>query len=169
MTMQHTKQASFTIVAILLAAVAAFAQDGPRDRDRSRVNPVAAATEAFGFTEEQVDKIREIRRERMPRGQSSEERDAWRAEQKAKVEAVLTDEQKAKVVELAEARASMQAYAGAAMLGLVDVPNRVRAEADNEAGDRRGPTNAGRRVRAIRASSATAVAADAKRSSDQAR
>ena len=135
MTPQHIKQVTFAVIAVLALSVSAFAQDDRRDRGRS--GAVEAATEAFGFTEEQIDKIREIRRERQPRGQSDEEREAWRTEQQAKVEAVLTDEQKAKIARLNEVREQMRDYAVAARMGLVETPSRGRSAARSE-GNRGG-------------------------------
>ena len=127
MTTQHIKQVTFAVIAVLALSVSAFAQDDRRGRGRS--GAVEAATEAFGFTEEQIDKIREIRRERSPRGQSDEEREAWRTEQQAKVEAVLTDEQKAKIAQLNEVREQMRDFAVAARMGLVETPGRGRSAA----------------------------------------
>ncbi len=135
MTTQHIKQVTFAVIAVLALSVSAFAQDDRRGRGRS--GAVEAATEAFGFTEEQIDKIREIRRERSPRGQSDEEREAWRTEQQAKVEAVLTDEQKAKIARLNEVRAQMRDYAVAARMGLVETPGRGRSAARSK-GNRGG-------------------------------
>lgn len=120
--MIHTKQAIMIGIAALVASIAAFGQDSRRTRGRGNI--MEATVEAFGLTEEQVDKIREIRRERPPRGQSSEESQAWREEQRAKTQGVLTDEQKAKVAELEAARQTMQEYAGAAILGLTSAPGR---------------------------------------------
>lgn len=137
MTTQHIKQATFAVIAVLALSVSAFAQDDRRGRERSRSGAVEAATEAFGFTEEQIDKIREIRRERQPRGQSDEEREAWRTEQQAKVEAVLTDEQKAKIARLNEVREQMRDYAVAARMGLVETPSRGRSAARSK-GNRGG-------------------------------
>ena len=140
MSPQHIKQVALAAIAVLAMSVTAFAQDDQRRRGRDRGDAAEAATEAFGFTEEQVDKIREIRRERPPRGQSDEERQAWRAEQQAKVEAVLTDEQKAKIADLNEMREKMRDFAIAARMGLVDAGGRGRDSA--RARDRRGGNRA---------------------------
>jgi hypothetical protein len=137
MTKQHIKQVTFAVIAVLALSVSAFAQDDRRDRERGRSDAVEAATEAFGFTEEQIDKIREIRRERPPRGQSDEEREAWRTEQQAKVAAVLTDEQRAKIARLNEVREQMRDYAVAARMGLVETPSRGRSAARSK-GNRGG-------------------------------
>ncbi|MDE0624487.1 MAG: hypothetical protein OXH83_22715 [Bryobacterales bacterium] len=141
MSTQHIKQVAIAAIAVLAMSVTAFAQDDQRRRGRDRGDAAEAATEAFGFTQEQVDKIRDIRRERPPRGQSSEERQAWSAEQQAKVEAVLTEEQKAKIADLNEMREKMRDFAIAARMGLVDAGGRGRDSA--RARDRRG----GNRVR----------------------
>ena len=140
MSPQHIKQVALAAIAVLAMSVTAFAQDDQRRRGRDRGDAAEAATEAFGFTEEQVDKIREIRRERPPRGQSDEERQAWRAEQQAKVEAVLTDEQKAKIADLNEMREKMRDFAIAARMGLVDAGGRGRDSARSR--DRRGGNRA---------------------------
>ena len=118
--MIQSKQAIVVGIAVLGASITAFGQDGPRNRGRG--NPVEAAAEAFGLTDEQVDQIREIRRERPPRNQDQEERQSWRAEQHSKIQAVLTDAQKAKVAEAEAAMAKIRAFAGAVVLGLTDAP-----------------------------------------------
>ena len=122
--MIHTKQFFVSGIAVLVAAIGAFGQDS--ERSRGRGNVVEAAVESFGLTEEQVDQIREIRRARPPRGQSREESQAWREEQGTKIQAVLTDEQKAKVAELEAARERMREFAGAAILGLTTAPQPAR-------------------------------------------
>ena len=142
MTTQHIKRVTFAAIAALALSVSAFAQDDRRDRGRS--GAVEAATEAFGFTEEQIDKIREIRRERPPRGQSEEEREAWSTEQQAKVAAVLTDEQRAKIARLNEVREQMRDYAVAARMGLVETPSRGRSAARSKG------TRGGNRARGAR-------------------
>lgn len=141
MSTQHIKQVTLAAIAVLALSVSAFAQD----RQRGRGGVEEAATEAFGFTEEQVEKIREIRRERAPRGQSDEERETWRADQQAKVEAVLTDEQRAKIARLNEVREQMRDYALAARMGLVEAPNRSRsARGKSSRGGNRARANRGR-------------------------
>ena len=114
----HRTKCFIIICALAALALPAFAQDASEDRRRG--NPVEAATEALGLTDEQVEKIREIRRERRPRGQDREEARTWSQEQRAKIQAVLTDDQRAKVAELEEAREKMRTLAGAAILGLTD-------------------------------------------------
>lgn len=116
----QNKQAIVVGIAVLGASIAAFGQDDPQRRGRG--NPMQATVEAFSLTEEQVDQIREIRRERPPRDQDQGEREAWRAEQKTRIQAVLTDEQKAEIKEAEEASAKTRALAGAGFLGLTDVP-----------------------------------------------
>ncbi len=124
MIRKHFKQICFVAAMTLTASVAVSAQGGPPRRGGN--NALEAATEAFGLTEEQVEQIREIRRERPDRGSNREELQAWRDGQQSKIQDVLTDEQKAKVAELNEARETLRALPGALMLGLVDVPNRGR-------------------------------------------
>ena len=115
----HRTKCFIIICALAALSLPAFAQDAS-DEDRRRGNPVEAATEALGLSEEQVEKIREIRRERPPRGQNREEARTWSQEQRSKIQAVLTDDQRAKVAELEEAREKMRTLAGAAILGLTD-------------------------------------------------
>ncbi len=140
--MIHTKQSIAIGVAVLVASIAAYGQDSPGNGRRGNV--VEATVEAFGLTEEQVEQIREIRRERPSRGQSREEFQAWREEQRTKIQGVLTDGQKAKVAELEAAREKMQEFAGAAILGLTSAPGRWSGIGP---GGRRGP-QAGWRSRA---------------------
>ena len=114
--MIHTKQAIVVAIAVLAASVAAFGQSEPRDRGGRD----QAAIEAFGLTEEQVDQIREIRRERPPRDQDQEERQAWSDEQREKIQGVLTEEQKAKIAEAQAAAGHMRAFVAAARMGLTE-------------------------------------------------
>ena len=130
MSKQHIKQLAVAVVAVLALSGAAFAQgQGPR-------GAVAAATESFGFTDEQMEQIRDIRNERAPRDQSREEREAWAAERRSKINAVLTDEQKAKVAQLNEMRAQMRDFAVAARMGLIDAPGRSGFAAGPRGGNR---------------------------------
>ena len=115
--MNHTKRTVAVGIGLLALSVTAFAQRGPANPGRG--NFAEAAVEELGLTEEQVEQIREIRRERPDRGQSREEFTAWREGQQEKIQALLTDEQKGKIAELTAARDAMRAYAGAAALGLV--------------------------------------------------
>ena len=114
--MIHTKQAIVVAIAVLGASVAAFGQSEPRNRG----NRDQAAIEAFGLTEEQVDQIREIRRERPPRDQDQEERQAWRDGQTSKIHDVLTEEQKTKIAEAQAAAAQMRTFVAAARMGLTE-------------------------------------------------
>ena len=147
MSIQHIKQVAVAAIAVLAMSASAFAQDDQRRRGRDRGDTAEAATEAFGFTEEQMDKIGEIRRERPPRGQSDEERQAWRAEQQAKIEAVLTAEQKAKIADLNQMRENMRDFAIAARMGLVEAGGRGRnsARARDSRGGNRARASRGRR------------------------
>ena len=141
--MTNIKRAAFVAVAVFGASIAAFAQQEAEAGAQRRGNPVSAAVEEFGLTDEQVDQISELRRRRPPRGQSREEAQAWRDEQTEKVRAVLTDEQRAKIDETREAASKMRAFAGAAVLGLADMPGRNRGAWGQ---GRRGP-GAGRAFR----------------------
>ncbi len=115
---------SLAVPLVLAASVAAQAQGGPPGQGRGGQNAVKTTTEAFGLSEEQVEQIRDIRRERPERGMDREAAEAWREEQRSKIDAVLTDEQRAKVAEIGEARETLRAYPGALMLGLVEMPGR---------------------------------------------
>ena len=137
--MHRSKQFIVASAVLLGLSVTAFAQNEPRDRGRS--NPVKAATEALSLTEEQVDQIGELRRERPPRGQNGEELRTWFEERRAKVQAVLTEDQKKKIAELEAARDTMQALAGAAMLGLTEVPLGNRGFAQGRGRNPRGGRN----------------------------
>ena len=113
MSTQRIKQVALAVIAVLALSASAFAHD----RQRGQGGVEKAAAESFGFTEEQVEKIREVRRERAPRGQSDEVCESWRADQQAKVEAVLTN----------EVREQMRDHALAARVGLAEAPNRSRS------------------------------------------
>ena len=126
--MNHTKQFIAIVIVALVASIAAFGQEDAQDdareeaRARGRGSVMEATVEAFGLTEDQVEQIHEIRRERPPRGQSREESQAWREEQRSKIQDLLTDEQRAKAAELEAAREQMRNYAGAVILGLTTAP-----------------------------------------------
>lgn len=130
----HRTKCFIIICALAALALPAFAQD--TDADSRRDNPVEAATEALGLTEEQIEQIRDIRRERRPRGQDREEARTWSEEQRSKIQAVLTDDQRAKVAELDEAREKMRTLAGAAILGLTDRQGGFRGFAPDSRGGR---------------------------------
>ncbi len=118
--MNHAIRAAIGAAIMLVASGAARAQDQDQPERRGRgASAIDAASDTLGLTDEQVDQIREIRRERPPRGQSREEFQTWNEGQKEKVEGVLNDDQKSKLAELTEAREQMRALAGAAALGLV--------------------------------------------------
>lgn len=118
--MQSTKHIIAAVAGALALGATGLAQEPAQDRGRN--NPVDALVESLSLTDEQVDEIRDIRRERPPRDQNRDERAAWRDEQQEKVRDVLTDDQEAQVAEIEEAREKMQMFAGAAILGLTDVP-----------------------------------------------
>ena len=106
--------------ALLAMSITTFAQQakqGQRNPEERRA-AIAAAAEALGLSADQQAKIREIRRERAPEGTTGRDRREWRAGQTAKIRAVLTDEQKAKVDEIKEAGES-KALEGAILFGFV--------------------------------------------------
>ena len=144
MSKQLIKHAVIALIVGLGLVASGFAQDEPGERQRGPRGMSEAAAESFGLSAEQIDKIREIRRARPPRGQSEEERAAWRAEQGAKVEAVLNDEQRAKVAQLGAMREQMRDFALAARMGLIEAPGRGLGAARQ-----RGPRG-GQRMRAGR-------------------
>ena len=123
--MTHTKRAVFGAFLSLAVSSAALAQDAPGRRGPGTAS-VEAARETLGLTDEQVEKIREIRRERPPRGQDRDEFQAWRDGQRSKLQDVLTDDQKSKLAELQEQRQTMRALAGAAILGLAEIEREGR-------------------------------------------
>ena len=139
--MKRTNQAIAITVAVLAASIAAFGQE--RTGNRGRAKTIEATVEAFGLTQEQVDQIREIRRQRPPRNQSRSDFQAWRDDQHSKIQDVLTDEQKQKVADVEAARAEMRAYTGALFLGLTDAPASPR-------GMRPGPRTSPRAARRAR-------------------
>ncbi len=110
-------------VAIMLAASGlAYAQDQETEsaeRHERGATAINAVRDTLGLSDEQVDRILEIRRERPPRTQSREEFDNWREGQQSKIESILTADQQSKISELIKAREQMQALAGATALGLV--------------------------------------------------
>lgn len=136
MIQAHIKKTSLLAVLALLVSASIQAQGGPPRRGGN--SAIETAAEAFGLSEEQVDEIRKIRQERPNRDLTTEELQAWRNDRQAKIQGVLTDEQKAQVSELNSARETMRAFPGAMMLGLVDVPNRGR-QAFQSYRNRRGP------------------------------
>ncbi len=107
-----------TVLVISLAAMstAAFAQNNPKAAQRREA--ISIAVEAIGLDQDQVAKIREIRRERPPEGADNATRRTWRQEQTAKLEALLSDDQKAKVANIRAAGADSKAFEGTALLGL---------------------------------------------------
>ena len=121
----------------LSTAMTAFAQDGQRQRNRVRAS-VEAARDALGLTTEQIDRILEIRRERPARGQSWEQIDAWRESQLARVQSVLSADQKARLAEFGEGGERAFAAMGAVVLGLTRVSRAPRTAGAGRAGAGRG-------------------------------
>ena len=119
--MTNMRRTAIGSALVLLASWAAYAQEQEESGRQGRGAPaIEAAQEALGLTEEQVDQIREIRRERPPRGQSRDELQAWREERQGKVEGVLNADQKAKLADMEQSLQQMQAFAGARALGLLE-------------------------------------------------
>lgn len=114
--MIHKKQAIVVCVAVLATSLAAFAQQNQPNPQR-RQN-IAAAVKALGLTQEQVGQIREIRRERAEEGADRQALRAWRQGQSAKLQNVLTEDQKAKLAEIKASGPDTPTHAGAVMLGL---------------------------------------------------
>lgn len=115
-----------TVLAISLAALstAAFAQNNPTAAQRREA--ISVAVEAIGLDRDQVAKIREIRRERPPEGADNPTRRTWRQGRIAKLEALLSDDQKAKVTEIKAAGADSKAFEGAVLLGLATRQGQTR-------------------------------------------
>ena len=103
-------------IALLVGSIAAFGQANEKAQQRRAA--IVEAVNAIGLDQDQVAKIREIRRERPPEGVTGPERRAWRQEINQKVMAVLTDEQKAKVNEIRALPADSKVREGAVFLGL---------------------------------------------------
>ena len=118
--MIHAKRVAFGAFLLLAVSAATHAQDREGRRGPG-AGAIEAARDTLGLTDEQIDSIGEIRRARPPRGQNREESRAWRDDQRAKLQDVLTDDQKSKLAELQEQRQTMQALAGAAILGLAEM------------------------------------------------
>lgn len=133
--MTHAKRAVFGIFLMLAVSVAAIAQDEPRRRGPGSV--IEAVQETLALTDEQVDQIREIRRERPPRDIARDGFQEWRDGQNAKIQDVLTAEQKTKLEELEGQRAQMRALAGAAILGLAETERGRQVPRFNRDGNQR--------------------------------
>ena len=123
--MIHSKRVAIGAFLLLAVSATALAQN-PQGRRGPGAGAIEAARDTLGLTDEQIDRISEIRRERPPRGQDREESRAWRDDQRAKLQDVLTDDQKSKLAELQEQRRTMHALAGAAILGLAEMEREGR-------------------------------------------
>ena len=111
--MIHKKQAIVVGLAVLATSMAALAQQNPQRRQ-----VIATAVEALGLSQDQVDQIREIRRERPEEGTKGPALRAWRQGQSAKLQKILTEDQKTKLAEIKASGPDTPTYAGAVMLGL---------------------------------------------------
>ncbi len=107
-------------VALMLTATIAWTQNNPSAQERREA--ISAAVTAVGLSPDQVAAIREIRRQRPPEDADQRARRAWRQGQLAKVQAILTDDQKAKVAELQAGSADAKELDGAVRLGLTTRP-----------------------------------------------
>ena len=123
--MIHKKQAIVVCVAVLVTSLVALAQQNQPNPQRQQA--IAAATTALGLNQDQVAQIREIRRERPEEGTDRQALRAWRQGQSAKLQEILTEDQKAKLVEIKAAGPDTREYAGAVILGLAprQGPNRA--------------------------------------------
>ena len=124
--MTHVLKTTGLVIALAAMSAAAFAQNNPKAAQRRAA--ISVAVEAIGLNQDQVAKIREIRRERPPEGADNPTRRTWRQGQMAKLEALLSDGQKAKVAEIKAAGADSKAFEGTVLLGLAtrQGPNRRR-------------------------------------------
>ena len=104
---------------LLTVTLTAFAQQNKQNQrsPEERREAMAAAVKAVGLSQDQMAKIREIRRMRPPEGTTGRDRREWVAGRLAKIQAVLTDDQKAKVGAIQEAGES-QEHEGVILLGL---------------------------------------------------
>ena len=134
--MIHRKQAIIVGVAVLATSLAAFAQQNQPNPERRQA--VSAAVSALGLTQDQVAQIREIRQQRLEEGADPQARRAWRQGQSAKLQEVLTDDQKAKLAEIKAAGPDTPAHAGAVLLGLAPRQGQNRGPGGRGPGGRPG-------------------------------
>ncbi len=120
--MIHRNKAIIVAVALMVASLAAFGQANQKAQQRRAA--ISEAVKAIGLSQDQVAKIREVRRERPPEGTTGAARRAWRQEISQKLMAVLTDEQKEKVSEVRAMAADSKVREGAVLLGLAQRQNR---------------------------------------------
>lgn len=140
--MTHKKQAIVVGLAVLATSMAALAQQNQQNPQRRQA--IAAAVEALGLTQDQVAQIREIRRERPQEGTQGPELRSWRQGQSAKLQKILTEDQKTKLAEIKAAGPDTPTYAGAVMLGLAQRQGQNRPRgAGRPAGGTGGPPGGG--------------------------
>ena len=118
--MIHRKQFIFVAIALMVSSMAAFGQANEKAQQRRAA--ISEAVKAIGLDQDQVAKIREIRRERPAEGVAGRERREWRAGITAKLMALLSDDQKAKLDEVKAAGADSKAFEGSVLLGLAQRP-----------------------------------------------
>ena len=80
----------------------------------------------LGLTDEQVSQMMELRSSMSPRGKARSEFLEQRDENRAKMQELLTDEQKEKLADLQPSPQRMRAAGQAMMLGLTEVPGQGR-------------------------------------------
>ncbi len=110
------------VIAAIALVLTSMPGDGQADKQAGQQQRRAAIREAIrvvGLNSDQVAKIREIRRERPPEAIQGLARREWRAAITAKLMAVLTDDQKAKLDEVKSAGPDSKAFEGAVLLGFV--------------------------------------------------
>ena len=118
---------TFAIVALVIVATAASAQDGLR-ASGTNLAQIDSAMEALDLSEQQIEQIREIWSARPPRGQNREELQAWREDQQAQVADLLTAEQRSELAEIEASREQLRALLGASMLSLAQVEREDRQD-----------------------------------------
>ncbi|MDE0105512.1 MAG: hypothetical protein OXN89_24305 [Bryobacterales bacterium] len=116
------KQIAAIATAVMVTAGIAFSQNNP-DAQQRREN-ISAAVQSVGLSQDQIAKIREIRRVRPAEDADRAARRALRQDKASKIQALLTDAQKAKVKELRAAGTDSKAFQGAVLLGLTAAPPR---------------------------------------------
>ncbi len=118
--MIHRKRFIIAAFALLVMSVTAYGQANQKAQQRREA--IIEAVKAIGLDQDQVAKIREIRRERPPEGTQGRARRDWRAGIAAKLMAVLNAEQKTNLEEVKAAGADSKAFEGAVLLGLAQRP-----------------------------------------------
>ncbi len=124
--MTHRRQFIIVAIALMGMSVAAHGQADKKAQQQQRRMAIREAVQSIGLNGDQVAKIREIRRERPPEGTQGQARREWRKGITARMMAVLTDEQKARLTEIKAAGPDSRVFEGAALLGLLQRSRRSR-------------------------------------------